>query len=292
MKNGFPSVGRTALTVLIHPPLLFRGFRCMLVVWRRFFFFQYRSALFPRIPVSRADHELDGLVPFNPAFIRIYLDFVAFWIRITGFLCVRHGKRGRVLAAEFIDSITALYPFAFQVYRKNLSTTPRPRYTRGRFRLIHLTDPHLMCVPSLHVMIVIHAWTAFRRCLGRLGETPRPLADKVFAGALAITEAVLYVKQHSVNCVAAALYAMRRFDPALFSAADAGAFISGLFAAGSVPPEYAPCYDGDLVRREDAPLLREHIAGLYRSFVEAGEQTEHWAAPLLDFLGNCAKTKK
>jgi len=278
-------MGRTVLNVLIHPRLLFRAIRCISVIIRKFFLFQYRSALFPHIPVSRAEHSLDDRIPFNPGFIRIYLDFTAFWIRIVGFLSIYHGKRGRLLAADFIASITRLYTFAFQVYQKNLSTTDRPRYKKGfHFRLIHLTDPHLMCIPSLHVMLMVHSYTIFRHCIRCLGEEEalRSLAGKVFSGALVITEAVLYVKQHSINCIAAALYAMNQFDPALFSGDDAEVFVYGLFGTKDIPDEYAPFYTGQLVDPKDTAWLREHIISLYRFFMET--KTADWTVPLLEFL--------
>ncbi|MCL1815819.1 MAG: hypothetical protein FWG27_08395 [Treponema sp.] len=282
-----PGVGWTALTVLIHPLLLKRGLRCISTVLRKFFFFQYRSALFPHLPVSRVEHTLDDKIPFNPLFIRIYLDFSAFWIRILGFLC-RHGKQGRVLAADFITSITDLYSFAFLVYSKNLSTTDRPRYKKGmRFRLVHLLDPHLMCVPSLHVMLVIHGYTVLRRflyCLGKESEL-NGLAEKTFKGAQAIAEAILYVKQHSINCIAASLYAMRHFDSSLFSAADAEVFVQGLFSteeAEDIPGEYAPYYKGPLIQAKDMECLRKHIMELYGFFMNS--DNNDWTAPILNFF--------
>ena len=298
-KVRLPGVGRTILAVLICPPLLTRGIRCIWIILTRFFLFQYRSALFPRLPVSRVEHPLDELIPFNPCFIRIYLDFIAFWIRIIGFLSIGHGKRGRTLAADFIVSITKIYTFAFQVYRKNLSTTDRPAQCLGwykkniRFLLVHLVDPHLMCIPSLHVMLVVHSYTAFRHYLRCLGEEKilKNLAEKVFKGALNITEAVLYVKQHSVNCIAAALYAMNRFDPALFTNDDAETFIQGLFRTGEaedISCEYLPFYaeprftNIKLVLPNDAAGLRKHIVDLYRIFCE--KENADWTVPLLEFL--------
>jgi len=287
-KSPFPSILKTLLIVLIHPRLLFRGLRCLAVIIYGFFLFQYKAALFPRkIPVSNVEHDLDSLIPFNPVFVTIYLDFVAFWIRIAGFLAMRRNKAGLRMAADFISSIAMLYLFALKVYRKNLSTTARPACNKTfRFRIIHLFDPHLMCIPSLHVMIVIHAFTAFRHFARELGEEKalQPLLERVYTGALAITEAILYIKQHSINCVAASLYTMRHFNPVLFSADDAEAFVNGLFAirAADIPPEYAPFYTGPMIKTEDAPRIREQILSLYRSFTEAN--AADWTSPLLDFL--------
>ena len=289
-RVSFPSVTMAILIVFFHPRLFFRGLRCIAVILTKFFLFQYKAALFSRkIPVSGVEHNLDSLIPFNPAFVTIYLDFIGFWIRIVGFLGMRRKKAGLGLAGDFINSITMLYLFAFKVYKKNLSTTARPACNKTfRFRIIHLFDPHLMCIPSLHVMIVIHAYTAFRHFARELGEEKalQSLTEKVYAGALAITEAILYVKQHSINCVAASLYAMRRFNPVLFSADDAETFVNGLFAGGAadIPPEYAPFYTGPQVQTEDALRLREQIMRLYRSFTEV--DASDWTTPILDFLAS------
>jgi hypothetical protein len=257
---------------------------CGFTVMRFFFLPQYRALLFPkRIPVSRSDHPLDNRIPFNPRWVNVYLDFVAFWIKIAGFLLAQYGKKGVEPAFEFIRSIERLYVFAVQVYRKNLSTTDRPRYLKGiRFFLIHLTDPHLMCIPSLHVMIVIRVYTAFRRILSLINDQDRfaPEIASVKRQALNITQAILYVKQHSVNCVSAAMYAMSRFDPDLFPQEEAETFVQNLFSSRSGLPK------GDAVKAKDVPEIREHILTLYRRFIEEGKKAGHWTEPLIGFLAS------
>jgi hypothetical protein len=261
---------------------------CTFTVLRFFFLPQYRALLFPkRIPVSRVDHPLDSRIPFNPRWVNVYLDFVAFWVRIAGFLFSRYGKKGRESACEFIKSIERLYVFAAQVYRKNLSTTYRPRYLKGiRFFLIHLTDPHLMCIPSLHVMIVIRVYTAFRRILSLMNDQDRftKEIELVKRQALNITQAILYVKQHSVNCISAAMYAMSCFDPDLFPPEEAETFVKNLFSPRSGLPE------GEAVKAKDISEIRKHILTLYRRFVAEGEKAGHWTEPLLGFLDSLPRT--
>lgn len=272
-------MGKTAALVLGRKVLRKPGVGCLLSALRDFFLLQYRAVLFPgRIPVSRADHPLDSRIPFNPRWVTVYMDFVAYWLRIAGFFIVRGKKE---IAAAFIESIGRLYSFAAEVYRKNLSTTDRPRYLKHpRFLLIHLVDPHLMCIPSLHVMIVIRGYTAFRQAAASLPHDPAfSAADrKLRERALDITRAILYVKQHSVNCVSAAMYAMSRFDPALFPPEEAEAFAADLFVPGG------NFTGGPGVLPEDIPAICSHITGLYRSFFEAGKGAEDWTSPLLDFL--------
>ncbi|GHU60783.1 hypothetical protein FACS189445_1120 [Spirochaetia bacterium] len=251
--------------------------RCIASIFNNFFLLQYRASLLPgRIPVTSVDHPLDEKVPFIPRWVDTYLDFVPFWIRILGFLLRRYGRRALQPAKDFLTDMGRLYRFAAEVYSKNMSTTRRPHYiARFRFFLIHLTDPHLMCIPSLHVMVMILSYTRFREILRSFGdeEALAPQIDAINSGAALITEAVLYVKQHSVNCVAAAMYAMRRFDPRLFPPAEAERFVSRLFA------------EPDGLTPADGQIIRDHITALYRCFMEDSlDPGEPWEAPLIRFL--------
>jgi hypothetical protein len=268
------------LKILMSPVLRGPALRCLASIFCNFFFLQYKAVLFPgRIPVVSVDHPLDAMVPFIPRWVDVYLDFVSFWIRILGFLLSRYGRRALAPTREFLDSMARLYRFSAEVYAKHMSTTRRPYYiARPRFFLIHLTDPHLMCIPSLHVMVMILSYTRFRRILRSFGaeETLKAQIDAINGGAALITEAILYVKQHSVNCVSAAMYAMSRFDPALFPRSEAEAFVSRLFAdRGTLPG--IPAADGE--------IIRGHIMALYRRFMDDSPAPgEPWEAPLLRFL--------
>jgi hypothetical protein len=268
------SLFKTLLRVLSHRTLRRTGMGCVKSIFYHFFYLQYWAAFFKgRIPVSRVDHPLDTAIPFRPRWVTIYLDFVAFWVRAVGFLLSRYGGQAREPARNFIGSMGSLYGFAAEVYRQHLSTTERPRYYgRPRFVLIHAVDPHLMCIPSLHVMVVIRTYTAFRRIFAELGEDREMSAKaaELRRGALAITEAILYVKQHSVNCISAAMYAMSCFDRALFPPEEAEDFVSRLFRSPDSPPE--------------AAAIRGHIIALYRQFLEERRAAPHWRDPLLRFL--------
>ncbi len=201
-------------------------------------------------------------------------------MQIAGFLLKRYGKKGIPPAQDLIITTGELYSFAAQVYAKHISTTNRPKYYKNlRFIVIHLADPHLMCIPSLHVMIAIRAYTKFREIIRNLGEEEilsKELND-MYVGALRITEAVLYVKQHSVNCVSAAMYAMSHFDPALFPAEEAKRFAAQLFINAADIPQ------------DDAHLIREHIFSLYDRFMQEGKESAHWEEPLIHFLQSSQK---
>ena len=178
-----------------------------------------------------------------------------------------------------------LYERAAEVYRKNLSTTERPFYiTRPNFLVIHALDPHLMCIPSLHVMVVIRTYTKFAEIIKLIGEENRfaKNVEELRRGALAITEAVLYIKQHSVNCIPAAMYAMTKFDSRLFPPEEAERFAADIFIEAGKPDN------------AEALEIRECIISLYRSFLAYGKTSgynspellpgEDWTEPLLAFL--------
>jgi hypothetical protein len=268
-----------AVTALARPVLRAAALRCAASALGDFFGLQFRAAWAPgRVRVTSVDHPLDDAVPFQPRRVAVYLDFVFFWIRAAGYLSARYGRRADAAAAAFIDGMGELYRRAAAIYRANLSTTRRPVYlARPRFLVIHLADPHLLCVPSLHVMVAVRAYTHFRALAAALaadaGLGPGADAERAAelrAGALAIVESVLYVKQHSVNCLPAAFYAMTRYDPELFPPEEAEAFIADLFASETVPAA------------ADAASIRAHILALYRGFVAA--ESADWRTPILDFL--------
>jgi hypothetical protein len=119
-------------------------------------------------------------------------------------------------------------------------------------------------------MVVIRAYTLFREILRSLGEAESSQIEEIRKGSLAISEAVLYVKQHSVNCISAAMYAMTCFDKTLFPPEEAERFTSELFQEGL--PE------------KDGEEIRAHIISLYRRFL--AEQGSDWTGPLLAFLKN------
>jgi hypothetical protein len=278
MKERFQdrSFPAAALICLTPPTTRAAAGRCASAAARDFFFFQLRMAASKGcVPIAKVDHPLDGTIPFEPRKVEVYLDFVAFWTRAAAFLIKRYGRNGESDAASFIDGMGRLYPQAASIYRKNLSTTHRPPYViHPSFLFIWMTDPHLLCIPSLHVMIVIRAYTHFRAIVRHRGEE-EALAGRIeelWKGAIEITEAVLYVKQHSVNCISATMYTMTRFDPELFPPEEAELFASSLFRSCRKPT------------KADAEAIRAHIISLYRRFMDEGRKDEDWRAPVLRFL--------
>ena len=270
-------------------------------IFYNFFLRQYHAAFMKRIPITNVDHPLDEKIPFVPSWVVIYLDFVQFWIRILSFFLRKYGRKAYTPIKEFIDSIGNLYSYAAEVYKKNLSTTKRPFYiSRPRFFLIHLVDPHLMCVPSLHVMIAIRAYTMFIAIAGKLG-VENELKDTITEmkqGALAICQAILFVKQHSVNCIPAALYAMTCFDEKNFPPEEAERFTMQLFSpapdAGKMPrgcrvhPAAAP---STKIPEEDQTQIKNHILSLYYRFLAERKTVKTWDEVLVKFLREYSNKK-
>ncbi|MCL2243633.1 MAG: hypothetical protein FWC03_04100 [Treponema sp.] len=269
--------------------------KCVSLIFYNFFYCQHRAAFLPgKIPVTKADHPLDDKIPFVPAWVTIYLDFIQFWIRMLSFLLRRYRRRVFAHVRDFIFSMGRLYAYAAEVYMKNLSTTTRPFYiSTPRFFLIHLADPHLMCIPSLHVMVVIHTYTKFGEIAKQLGEDKK-LNEQILEvkqGALAISQAILFVKQHSVNCIPAALYAMTCFSPALFTPQDAAFFTEQLFSPAPgrdkmpkgcyVHPAASP---STKINEADQRQIKSHIMSLYNRFLSEKKNAKSWDEPIVNFL--------
>jgi hypothetical protein len=120
--------------------------------------------------------------------------------------------------------------------------------------------------------------------------------EEMKQGALAITHAILFVKQHSVNCIAAALYAMTRFSGELFPPEEAESFVNLLFweappapppQTGRLPANYKTrpwAAPRTKIPAADALIIKTHIISLFRRFVEEGKTARKWEEPLLNFM--------
>jgi len=266
-----------------------------------FFLFQHRSFLLPgRIPVVNVDHPLDKKIPFTPSWIKIYIDFAKYWVRMLSFIIRRYGQKAYAPARDFIAGMAELYAFASQIYRKTLSTTSRPFYIkRPLFMVIHMVDPHLMCIPSLHVMVVIYTYTTFMKIAKSFGEEEKlkEQALEMKYGALTIIEAILYVKQHSINCIASALYAMNCYNNDLFPPEEAVNLMNLLFSpipdfcrshTKNIHPSFAPKTKLPKAVQDE---IREYILNLFRRLLSERDSAKSWDEPLLRFLKSTEKNK-
>lgn len=236
------------------------------VSWK-FFITQHLAKLFPkRIPLVPVDHPLDRSLPFEPERSGVYLTFIPSWIRALSWARRRAGRRANGAVAAYLRGLSACYSAAYSVYRRRVSTTERPaKAANADLRMIYAVDPHLYCVPSLHVMIVLYNWLAFRdlqRALGTLDAEAEEAARDLYEQAVEITDSILYVKQHSINCIPAALY--------MVSAARTEA--GGARAAeGDFGPAEAEAFMERLIPGEARRAeIMDYMRALYRRFMYEG----------------------
>lgn len=278
------SIGRLLTTL----PLTRSCLRVFWTILTKFFLAQYKALLFSKnCKITNVDHPLDDSIPFDPSWSGVYMDFSPFWFRTQSFLLKDFGKRAIPFVKEFINSIANLYDYATLVYKNNFSTTKRPPSKDKIVRVIHTLDPHLMCIPSLHVMVVVWTYIKLRvtlRALGTEAQYEHELRS-LRLRAIEITESILYVKQHSINCIAAALYALNCIDPVLIQEDEILQFIDDLFLSASDIDESA------------LQKIKTYIRELYLSFSVSYKTAKahdlkaevKWEQFLLDFLENYNK---
>lgn len=252
--------------------------KLLATVINRFFAIQFlRKWKIIKTPVSHVDHELDDKVPFEPQRVSIYMDFINLWIRPLAMLIERYGRHKSIpLIVEWMKYLTKAYYEASRMYLQNMTTTYRPDYRETKaFRVIHRVDPHYLCVPSLHIAIVCLCYSFYQMIFDREEFTEAEKAKwnkEFYAQAINIAETVLYIKQHSVNCIPAALYMLTKIVPELYSEQEAENFIDNLFA------------DAPAVQPEDREKILKHIHVTFEKFAAEGKDAVEWYEPVLNWL--------
>jgi hypothetical protein len=212
---------------LLRPTLSFIG-----TVLRRFFFDQFMYRLKPgRVPVKNIEHPLDAWIPVRYEKAGVYLGFIKLWIFALAYLRKRIGPGFDDDILDFLAGLRRCYADAAGIYGQCLSTTRRPaRAPCLQLAFVYAVDPHLFCVPSLHVLVVGYTYQRLRDLLAVRGLAGRFAVEleTLRNQAIAITESILYVRQHSVNCIPAALSMLQVIVPS-YDAAESKAFLSGLF---------------------------------------------------------------
>lgn len=256
-----------------------------IILWEFFFLQFFEKFGIYKIPVVHVDHKLDEKIPFTPSKVGIYLDFVNFWLKPLNMLQKRFGV---IKAMKFMNQwmilFRKLYLYAGEVYRYKLTTTNRPIYKENRhFKTIHTFDPHYLCVPSLHIATVALAYGFYKKLFKDQNFTKEEIdlwQKEIYDGAIEISETVLYIKQHSVNCIPAALYMVSENFSEYFSIADAIHFVEDMFK--EIDPEIK-------VEKEDIIDIRNHITFTYERFLLEGKACINWYDPIHRFLDNYGK---
>jgi len=140
------------------------------------------------------------------------MSFSHLWIKSIYFLYREFGNRALPLIEQYIKTIDQLYKNGFEISDRCQSTTTRPGSGRHiKLKLIHWADPHLHCVPSLHVMVVCFNHLRISSLIKELaGGTAGYEGELEYLKnqAVHITNSILYMKQHSINCIPAGLFAL------------------------------------------------------------------------------------
>ncbi len=260
-------------------------FRFLRTVVRDFFWLQFSVKWrFKTIPVLDVSHPLDELIPFTPGKVKIYLNFTNFWIRPMTFLFRRLGvKKALPYCIEYLSLIETAYANAAKVYRFCMTTTQRPDYkTDAAFKMIHAFDPHLLCVPSLHVAIVILSSVYYADVFKNddfTEEERKTYTAELREGARRIIESVLYVKQHSVNCIPAAMYMMLYVLKNRFTISAGIDIINSLFA------------DDETLSDPDKKKISAHIHFMFERLLLEGANENDWTVPVKRWLKSYARSK-
>ncbi|GMO20715.1 MAG: hypothetical protein Pg6A_07550 [Termitinemataceae bacterium] len=240
---------------------------CIVIITRCFFLPQFRARFKKNKMLAQVDHPLDDTIPFDVSWVDIYMDFSPFWIRSQAALLQRFKKKAIPLVIDFIEALAGLYTVAAGIAKVSFSTTKRPRYYKKlKFALIHIFDPHLMCVPSLHVMVVLFTALRFEKQLSALGCETEFTDERsfVYKHALGITESILYVKQHSVNCIPIALWTMHSLDNLLYNDEEIARFYNKLFL--------------------ERPDVQSHIVTFYNKLKNESQGAKDWRECIFAFL--------
>ena len=251
----------------------------ILNVIQKFFIVQYLEKFhIIHIPVKRVDHKLDSKIPFKPEFAQCYLDFVNYWIRPMCMTMKRYGSfEGIKLSAEYVRYMIMLYKEAYKIYSHCLTTTVRPKPTTKATKGIQCWDPHYLCVPSLHIAIVVLT-IGFYKMLFEREEFTEPEKDQwnseLYTHGIEIAESVLYMKQHSVNCISAAIYMVTKTAPELLTEEMSIDFIDSMFK------------DSIYVEKTDSKEITSYIKKMYKDLMEESRNSDDWTSPLKEWLKN------
>ena len=230
--NGREHVLAGILAVLADARLLTLGVELARLAVSEFFLPQFETRLFPGTrPVVTIGDPLDDRIPFRPERIRSYLGFITVWIGSLGGLSRLYGGTGRSQIARSLSDFCRLYRAAGSVYRRCQSTTRRPRRLplSIRYLLVRLFDPHLHCIPSLHVLLLCCNYRNLERLAAdRRDPTSEVLAADARRAALRITRSVLLVKQHSLADIGPSLYMLCELF-AVWDRRDAERFVRDVF---------------------------------------------------------------
>ncbi len=241
MIGGIP-IYKPVLMVLGRPRLAKRGLSLAWHALYHFFLPQFQTRLLPRLrPVAVLGHPLDRQIPFQPREVRTYLGYVSFWLKSLHLLYGLLGRSALPHIRKSFDQACLLYREAGGIYRRCQSTTTtRPAMPLNPyFVAIYLLDPHLHCIPSLHILLICyncHSLAEILRCRDRLDAEGLEALREAERQAVRVTEAILLMKQHSLLDIAPSLFLLTALLPG-FGPAQVEEHVGKLFGRWPVPEQ-------------------------------------------------------
>jgi len=257
------SLGAGIRLILRHRRLRQRGIQVFKAALREFFLPQFLSLLFPGIrPVAVISHPLDDSLPFDPRLFHRYLGYFTVWMKTLSGLYRIYGNPALEDIEEMMRGVARLYDAAGRVYRHCQSTTTSRRTAPANpyFLLVFLFDPHLHCIPSLHILTICYNYHQASRTVMRrdpYGVSGSRLSAAAYRAALRITEAILLVKQHSLLDIGPSLFLLSRLFPE-YGEREIRRFVSDLFADTSVLEPCAAAQARQVILKSYEQLLARH----------------------------------
>jgi hypothetical protein len=262
------SLGASIGLILRHRRLLPKGLALLKAAITEFFIPQFESRLRPGIrPIAVVAHPLDRSIPFVSNRIAGYLGYITLWLKTLLCLYRRFGAPVLPDIEQMIRDVTTLYYASGKVYRRCQSTTTsRPaRPLNPYFLVIRLFDPHLHCIPSLHILTMCYNYHQTSKIAGRLSPPEGSgcgAAAQTRRLAVEITEAVLLVKQHSLIDIGSSLFLLSRLFPE-YDRKEIDCFVGQLFAGS---PHVSP---------QTGARIREAILASYREMLDLEYRYRH-----------------
>ncbi len=267
------------LTLFVMPPSAWAAWTFIWTVATKFFIPQYLEKIhIMRVRVKHVDHPLDGRVPFDPGLLPVYMRFINFWVDTIAMLETKFGVwKGSLLGARLLRRLRLAYSSAYKVYSYCMTTTDRPASDDKGIKALRRADPHFFCVPSLHIAICVLNYFFYKKLFSDpdidfTKDEKAAWLSELREEGFAIGRSVLFLKQHSVNCLPAALYMMCRITPDLFTPDDARTCISGL-----LPP-------AENIAPEDKAEITAYISSLFDLLINDAEGEKDWTLPLKNWL--------
>lgn len=286
--SKMPMEDFSAVWPFVYLPLLYpTSVQVWSLIWtvlKDFFFLQIKQKLhLSHRPVIYVDTEIDEKIPFTPKYVKDYMSFVGYFVKPLDMLKKRLGYRKAAhYISVYVKFLNHIYKNAAKIYRFCLTTTTRPKYLKNqKFRTIHFFDPHLLCVPSIHVCIATGVYAWFKQFF-KIGIFPEDEVEfrlkELREHSIKIVESVLFIKQHSVNCVPLAMYMMTStMNKSFFSTQDAVDFIDELFVNC---PE---------IKDEDKKEITRHFHYMYERALLENCYSDDWQSCIKHWLIDYAK---